>query len=455
MYNTKRKETFSFMFKKFKKDIFPLAWPIFVEIGLFMVMGNIDVVMLSRVGEVIVSAVGNANQMFNLTALMFTVVTSASAILISQSIGAKKTQELPIIVTLAFTLNVVFAMGLGVFILFFGSMFLQLINVPAESIVAGRGYVMIVGSTLFVHAATLVLTTTLRSHKHTKQVMMISVLMNVLNVIGNYTFLFGPLAFLNMGVTGVALSTSISRLIGFILNFRLTHKLIGFTPHLNHLKKASRALLMKMIRLGSPAALEPLSYQLAQIILFSLINSYGHVAINTRIYVQTLTWFVYLSVLAIAQASLIVVGERVGQERFDDARRMVFDNLKISLMITLTLSLLLAFNARFFIGLFTDNEAIISLGVLVLWVDVFLEIGRTFNILLILSARGAGDVKYPMVIAIVVMWGVGVGVGVSLATLLNLQLIGIWIGLTCDEWVRGLLMYHRWRGEKWKQYKMV
>jgi putative MATE family efflux protein len=455
MYNTKRKETFSFMFKNFKRDIFPLAWPIFIEIGLFMIMGNIDVVMLSRVSETVVSAVGNVNQVFNLIALMFSVVTSASAILISQSIGAKKTQELPTIVSLAFTLNMSLAFLLGLGVLAFGSYFLMLINVPIESIQVGKGYMMIVGSTLFVHAGSLVLTTTLRSHKHTKEVMHISVLMNILNVIGNYTFLFGPLAFLNMGVVGVALSTAVSRTIGLILNYRLCGKLVNFTPRLRHLKNVTKELLFKMIRLGSPAAIEPLSYQLVQVIMFSYINSYGHVAINTRVYVQTVTWFVYLSVLAIAQASLIMVGEKIGQNRTDEARSMVFNNLKISLMISFTMSLFLAINSRFFIGMFTDNEAILQLASTILWIDVILEIGRTFNLVLILSARGAGDVRFPMVIAIIVMWIVGLGTGVTLATVFNMQLVGIWIGLTCDEWVRGLLMMLRWRGEKWKQFKMV
>lgn len=443
------------MFATFKNTIFPIAWPIFVEIGLFMVMGNIDVIMLSHVGEVVVSAVGNLNQMFNLTALMFTVVTSAAAILISQSIGAKKTQDLPIIVSLAFGLNIVFAIGLGIAVLIFGDKFLNLIHVPFESIQVGRGYMMIVGSTLFVHAANLVLTTTLRSYKHTKEVMFVSVFINILNVFGNYLFLFGPLAFLNMGVSGVALSTAFSRCVGFLLNWKVVKHHIGFTPHINYVRKASKTLLTTLLRLGSPAALEPLSYQLAQIALLSLINTYGHVAINTRIYVQTLTWFVYLGVLAIAQACLIVVGERVGQARFQEARTIVFDNLKVSLLITVTLSLLLALNARFFLGLFTTNEAIMALGITVLWVDVLLEIGRTCNILLIFSARGAGDVQFPMVIAILVMWGVGVGIGASLATFFHLHLVGIWIGLTCDEWVRGLLMWQRWRGDKWQRGKVV
>lgn len=443
------------MFNQFKKDIFPLAWPIFIEIGLFMIMGNIDVVMLSRVGETIVSAVGNVNQMFNLVALMFSVVTSAAAILISQSIGAKKTQDLPVIVSLAFVLNMSLAFILGIGVLFFGTSFLGLINVPVESIQAGKGYMMIVGSTLFVHAGSLVLTTTLRSHKHTKEVMQISVLMNILNVIGNYTFLFGPLAFLNMGVVGVALSTAVSRSIGLLMNYRLCGRLVSFKPHIKYLRHVSKEMFVKMIRLGSPAAIEPLSYQLVQVIMFSFINSYGHVAINTRVYVQTVTWFVYLAVLAIAQASLIMVGERIGQNRSDDARVMVFNNLKISLMISFTMSLFLAINSRFFIGMFTDNEAILQLASTILWIDVILEIGRTFNLVLIFSARGAGDVKFPMIIAIVVMWLVGLGTGVTLAQGFNLQLIGIWIGLTCDEWVRGLLMMLRWRGEQWKRFKMV
>jgi Na+-driven multidrug efflux pump len=72
-----------------KLSVTGLAWPIFIEIALFMVMGNIDVIMLSRYSQNAVAAVGNANQILALTGLVFSVITAATGILFSQNLGAK------------------------------------------------------------------------------------------------------------------------------------------------------------------------------------------------------------------------------------------------------------------------------------------------------------------------------------------------------------------------------
>src|SRR5690554_266008 len=110
-----------------KQGVFTLAWPIFIEIALFMLMGNIDILMLGRFDELAVGAVGNANQLFQIIGLLFTIITSAVGILIAQSMGAKKEKDIPLIVSIAFYGNLVFSMLLSIALLVFGENILSLI----------------------------------------------------------------------------------------------------------------------------------------------------------------------------------------------------------------------------------------------------------------------------------------------------------------------------------------
>lgn len=435
--------------------VFSLAWPIFIEIALFMFMGNIDVLMLGRYDQFAVGAVGNANQLFSIIGLLFTMITSATAILITQSLGAKKEQEIPAIVSLAFYANLLFALLLSVVILLFGESILLLINVPVNIAPLAVSYMSIVGGFLFLHAIALTLTTTIRSYGHPKIVMKVSLLINVINVVGNYIFLFGPFGFPVLGVVGVAYSTAFARFIGFVIYYYLIKTELNIEISFKHVLAWPKDLIKKMIKIGVPGAMEPVSYQFGQIMIFSMINLFGIVVINTRLYVQTLAWFVYLAVIAIAQALLIVVGHHIGANQPQHAKKVVLKHLFMSNGIALTMSLFLVIFGPTILTLFTDNQAVIDLARIIFIIDVFVEQGRVFNIVLVNATKGAGDVYFPAMMGMISMWIIGVGLAYVLGVHYGLGLIGIWIAFAIDENFRGLILLWRWHSNRWQKYKWV
>jgi Na+-driven multidrug efflux pump len=88
-------------------------------------------------------------------------------------------------------------------------------------------------------------------------------------------------------------------------------------------------------------------------------------------------------------------------------------------------------------------------------VDAFLEPGRNFNLVLINGLRGAGDVIFPVVMAVISMWGLGVLGGYIFGVVLGYGLPGIWLGLLLDEWIRGICMLWIWNSKKWVKKAMV
>ncbi len=435
--------------------VFTLAWPIFIEIALFMIMGNIDILMLGRFDELAVGAVGNANQLFQIIGLLFTIITSAVGILVSQSIGAKKEKDIPLIVSIAFYSNLIFSLILSVVLIVFGKEILSLINVPDEIAGYAFSYMSIVGGFLFIHALGLTLTTTIRTMGRPKVVMVVALFINVINVIGNYAFLFGPFNIPVLGVTGVAISTAFSRLLGFIVYYWYIHKHLQIKISLSSVLAWPKEMIVKMIKIGVPTALEPLSYQVGQVVIFSMINLFGIVVINTRLYVQVLAWFVYLAVIAISQALLIVVGRLVGSNQYVEAKKVVFKYLGYSSIIALIMSILLAIIGPTILRLFTSDPRVIALASIIFIIDIFVEQGRVLNVVLLNSMKGAGDVYFSAVLGMIMVWLVSVSLAYVLGVVLGFGLIGIWIGFAADEIIRGLILLYRWHSDAWQKYKWV
>ena len=120
------------------------------------------------------------------------------------------------------------------------------------------------------------------------------------------------------------------------------------------------------------------------------------------------------------------------------------------MIITLTGSVLLAITGEGILSAFTDNQEIIAMGVWVLVVDVFLEVGRTANIFAGSTLRATGDTVYPFVVGVIFQWSVAVGVSYVFGIPLGYGLVGMWIGFALDENIRGVILVRRWRSGKWR-----
>ena len=109
----------------------------------------------------------------------------------------------------------------------------------------------------------------------------------------------------------------------------------------------------------------------------------------------------------------------------------------------------------FTFSLFSDDPKVAELGATVMFIAVFLEFGRTTNIVIINSMKAAGDVKFPTVLAIFSMWGLSVLIAYILGVVLGMGLAGVWIGMAADEIFRGVVVFIRWIRGSWRGKRVV
>jgi Na+-driven multidrug efflux pump len=208
--------------------------------------------------------------------------------------------------------------------------------------------------------------------------------------------------------------------------------------------------LKNLLHIGIPAMSENISYSLSQVVITFFINQISNEALATRTYCHNMIMFVYLFCISITQGGDILVGHLVGQRRHQAAYILGNYFFRWSMIITITGSIILALSGRSILSAFTDNPEIIAMGVWVLIIDVFLEVGRTANIFAVGTLRATGDAIYPVVVAIIFNWTIAVGLSYVIGIPLGYGLVGMWVGFALDENIRGIILMRRWRSGKWK-----
>lgn len=442
--------------KAAKMTLFALTWPIFIEILLHMLMGNADTLMLSQYDDNAVAAVGVANQIMSIIIVMFGFVAMGTSILIAQLIGAKQTDKAGNISVVSIVANLFFGLVLSAILVFLGRPILELMNIPEELMAPSLIYLQIVGGFSFVQSVIMTLGAIIKSYGFTKDAMIVTLGMNILNVIGNYVFIFGAFGAPVLGVTGVAISTAVSRGLGLVVLFFLVYKRVnGDLPWSYLVVKFPKEELKQLLKIGIPSAGEHLSYNLSQMVITVFIASMGTVALTTRVYVFNIIMFAFLFSIAIGQGTQILIGYLIGEGKVKEAYIRCLKSLWIAMGTTVFIMIIIVFFKDILLRIFTDNPDIIYLGGILIIMSLILEPGRAFNIIVISALRSAGDVKYPVYIGILSMWGVAVAVSYTAGIIFGLGLIGVWLGFILDEWLRGLLMLRRWKSQKWVSMSFV
>ncbi|WP_444683928.1 MATE family efflux transporter [Alkalicoccus luteus] len=432
--------------------LFALTWPIFIEILLHMLMGNADTLMLSQYDDNAVAAVGVSNQLMSVIIVMFGFVATGTTILVAQYLGAGDRERAGQTAVVSIVLNIITGLMLSAALLFFGRPILGAMNLPPELMDMALIYLQIVGGFAFVQAVIMTVGAVLKSHGFTKDVMYVTLGMNVLNVFGNFILIFGMFGAPELGAMGVAISTAAARTIGTVVLFALlVRRVRGELPWSYLTARFPKRDVRDLLKIGVPTAGEHLAYNGSQVVITMFIASMGTVALTTRVYTLNIIMFTLLFSIAIGQGTQILIGHMVGEKRFDDAYRRCLRSLSIGIGVSTFAAVTVYIFGEQIFSIFTSNQQIVELGMTLLLLTILLEPGRAFNLIVINALRAGGDVRFPVYIGILSMWGVAVTVSYGAGIWLGFGLAGIWIAMALDEWLRGLLMLWRWRTKKWQK----
>ena len=431
-------------------ELFFLSWPIFVELFLRVFIGNVNVWMISQHSESAVAAVGSANQLLTLSVFIYGFITVGVQIIIAQLIGAKKQDQVKEVITTGLFGSFVVGLLISAVFMLFPEQLLYAMNLPDNIVEIGVSYVQIYGASLFVTSISAAIVAVLRSHGKTKAALQIPLVALFFTLIGNYLALYSPFGLPNLGVAGLGISAVIGNSIALVIACFILNKEIGFNILQIKVKEISLEKLKKILKLGLPSSGENLSYMASQVVVTMIVASLGENMLIAKSYVAAITQFVYLIASALAQGNQIMIGRNVGARDFDRAYIRGRNTIIIASMFTLVISLATWVMIEPLMHVFTYNPEIIAIAKVVFFVDIFLEIFRTINMTMVGALNASGDVKFPLICSLIVLWIISLPFSYLLAIPFELGLLGVWLAYTIDEALRAILMIKRWRSGVWR-----
>ena len=436
-------------FGSLSRQLTSLAGPIFVETLLVMMLGGVDTFMLSRYSDNSVAAVGVVNQLMNLVFLLFEVISLGTSILCSQYIGAGRRDKVVQVVGISLLFNLISGLAISACLYLFADNMLLMMGLRPDLLADGLPYMKIVGGFAFLQAISLSLSASLRSANKAKYPMYVSMVVNVLNILGNYSLIFGKFGMPALGVEGAAISTSVCRFVAVVILL-----VVLFKKHIPSFPKKYFTPfpwieLKNLLKIGIPSAGEHFSYSLSQVVISYFINMISNQALAARSYVVNIVMFTFIFALSIAQGGAILIGQLVGQKKIQAAYAIGKRVMRLGATVSVTLSLLTAIFGKHILGMLTSDPWIISTGATILWIEVLLENGRALNFFGVNSLRSAGDIYFPVIIGIIVMWGIQVVGSYILGISLGWGLIAMWAVFALDENIRGFIFVRRWNSFKW------
>ncbi|GFZ91311.1 putative transporter YisQ [Paenibacillus marchantiophytorum] len=435
--------------EKNKFTLWLLAWPIFVELLLQLLLGVVDTLMVSRVSDDAVAVVGLANQVFQAMMILFMTVASGAGILIAQKIGAKQQEAARTVAIMAVTVSAAIGVVLSMILYQEALPLARLFQLEERLLPLAQTYISIVGSGMVLTALTAALSTIIRNTGNTKGPMITAIGMNVIHIVFNYGFIYGELGFPQLGLTGVAISTLVSRLLATCLLLFMFVTAFERRISWGDLLVFNRKLFGAILKIGWPMGINMSSWVLSQLTIYTILATLGARELATRTYLNTLESICFMLGFSIALAVQIQIAHLYGSGNIKEAYRSGYRGTWIGMGLVGFNSLILFFTFKSFLSFFTSDAGIVQLGMSCLGLTLVLQPGKMLNMGFGNALSAIGDTRFNMVISLISMWGLAAGLSYYLGLHLGWGLAGIYVAMICDEYLRGILVIIRWRQKKY------
>lgn len=437
--------------------MFKLTLPLAMEQFFRILVSSIDTMMLSGYSEKAVAGVGLMGQYVFFLNLLFSVIGTGTSIVLAQYIGAQKSdKELNYIAQASSVMATIISLILTALVIFGTGPLLSCYELEPEVRQFAWEYFIIYGGiACFFTAFSQLQSAILRSYGYTKETMYVSIAANILNVSGNAIALYGLFGLPVLGVKGVAASSAFSMVASFILFAIIIKRKKDVMFDLKGLKNVPKNFYRIILSVGVPTAGESLSYNMSQIVIMAMISTLGTYVMSAQVYTQTIVRFVFIITMAIGNAVQIKAGYYVGAKEYDTAYHKIFKYSAVATSCSVFFILLTNLIKTPIIALFTHQPEIASIVSTLLVGSIYIEFGRSLNLIYIGALKGSGDVKFPVVYGIISMWSIIVLFGWFLGIKLGMGIMGFWLAIGTEETSRGITMFFRWKSRKWEKSSLV
>ena len=438
-----------------KEDLRRLIVPLVIEQLLAVTIGMADTMMVANVGEAAVSGISLVDSVNILLIQVFSAMATGGAVVCSQYLGRQERGNACKAAKQLLYTSAFIALAVALIAILGGKSLLSLIfgAVEPDVMANARTYFWLSALSypfLAVYNAGAAL---FRASGNSRLPMTVSILSNIINIIGNAILIFG----LKMGVLGAAIPTLLGRVFcAVVILYKLRQ------PHQKIIVHDYRAIrpdfkrIGSILRIGVPTGVENSMFQFGKLVIQSTVSTLGTAAIAANAMAAMVEGFVGNASVGVGLGLMTVVGQCMGAGHVEEARRYI---LKLSFLGRMLILLFCAMAAvliqpvTVIAGMEPDAA---QMTVQMVWlICAYKPLMWSTSFMLAYGMRAAGDVKFSLITSSVTMWTCRVIITVVLIRVFHMGPVAVWIGMFSDWTARSIAYVWRFRSGRWAQHQVI
>lgn len=437
------------------KALWALLIPVILEQLLNSFMGMVDTMMVSNVGSAAISAVSLVDSINNLLIQIFSALAAGATIICAQYLGKKDIAGCNRAARQVFLSILVISVVVTAVCLIFRVPLLSLIfgKVEEQVMTDSLDYFFLTALSYPFIALFSAGSAFYRAGGNSRFPMVVSVISNIGNIVGNAIFIFG----MDMGVTGAALSTLLSRIVCTVVVFTALHRPKQEIVLDHYLQiRPDFHLIGMILAIGVPSGIENGMFQFGKLAIQSTVSTMGTAAIAAQAMTIILEMLNGIAAIGIGIGLMTVVGQCIGAGKTEEAKYYIVKltgYAEIAIIISCLLVLALTKPVIWLGGMEAESgrmcfEMMIAITIVkpISWVISFIP-GY--------GMRAAGDVRFSMIVSTATMWLCRVLLCIYLVRVWGFGPMAVWIGMFADWTIRSVIFGWRFISGRWLKHSMV
>ncbi|MGN0298029.1 MAG: MATE family efflux transporter [Lachnospiraceae bacterium] len=434
----------------FYPSIFKLVFPIVIQNLLSAAVNSADVVMLNFVGQSSISAVSLASQYASILFMIFYGLGTGATMLCAQYYGKGDMRAIQVIEGIALRVSILSATAFALAALCIPTWMMRIFTNDAELIAIGSSYLRFISIAYLCWGIIEVYLAILRSVGRVGVSTALNVLAFSLNIILNAVFLFGLFGAPKLGAMGVALATSLSRLIELTACFIVSAKSKNVKLDLHYIFVRNKVLFADFVKLSVPALMNDVIWGIAYSMYSVILGHLSSDAVAANSLVAVIRNFGTVLCFGLASGGGIFLGNCIGKNQLEQARQGARKLIYMTIGTGIIGGLIILAITPFVLHFAALTDQAMHFLKYMLFINSYYVMGIGINTMLICGVfRSGGDSQFGMYCDSITMWCYAVPLGFIAAFVLKLPVLVVYFLLCTDEFVKWPWVIKHYRSGTW------
>jgi len=434
------------------RQVLAISVPIIGAMISQNILNLVDAAMVGHLGSSAMAAVGIVGFLNFMAVALFMGLATGVQVIVARRIGENLAAEAAVPLNGSLLLNLTFALPFSIMLYLLAPWFITFIIDDPEVIAQAQPYMQMRLMGVTAIAMNFCYRGFWSGIKQTHYYMWVLFAMHALNILLNYTLIFGNFGFPELGIVGAGLGTSISMIVGTVCHFFLCLKKCksyGFMHGLPSMKS-----IKNMIRLSVPASIQQFFFATGFTMLFWIIGKVGTDALAAANILTNLTLVAILPCIAFGMSASTLISEALGRKDPDDAYQWAWDVSVIAMFIISLIALPMFIFAQPILSIFLIEQSALQVATVPLKIVAIGLPLEALSLVMMSSLMGAGATKVTMQISMGMQWLLFLPIAWLLGPVLGFGLTAIWSAQIVYRSSQAFLYVFFWKKNNWRNIRV-